>query len=38
MADIIISEFMDACHDREFRVQAIHEVIKGMQFTPRHDF
>lgn len=33
-----ISEFMDACHDREFRVQAIHEVIKGMQFTPRHDF
>lgn len=33
-----IREFMDACHDREFRVRAIHQVIRGMQFTPRHDF
>lgn len=33
-----IREFMDACHDREFRVRAIHQVIHGMQLTPRHDF
>lgn len=33
-----ISDFMDACHDREFRVQAIHHVIRGMQFNPSHDF
>jgi hypothetical protein len=34
----LISDFMDACHDREFRVKAIHHVIRGMQFSPRHDF
>lgn len=33
-----IHEFMEACHDRQFRVEAIHHVIKGMQFSPRHDF
>lgn len=34
----IISAFMEACQDREFRVKAIHHVIRGMQFTtPRHD-
>ncbi len=34
----LIDGFMEACHDREFRVKAIHHVIRGMQFTPRHDF
>ncbi|MCU0499040.1 MAG: hypothetical protein MUF87_16940 [Anaerolineae bacterium] len=34
----LIDDFMIACHDREFRVQAIQQVIQGMQFTPRHDF
>lgn len=34
----LIGEFIDACHDREFRVKAIHHVIRGMQFSPRHDF
>jgi hypothetical protein len=33
-----IHRFMEACHDRQFRVEAIHHVIRGMQFTPRHDF
>jgi hypothetical protein len=33
-----INAFMVACQDREFRVKAIHHVIRGMQFTPRHDF
>jgi hypothetical protein len=33
-----ISAFMDACHDREFRVEAIYQVIQGMRFSPRHDF
>lgn len=33
-----INAFMEACQDREFRVKAIHHVIRGMQFTPRHDF
>jgi hypothetical protein len=33
----LINAFMDACHDREFRVKAIHHVIRGMQFSPRHD-
>lgn len=33
-----IHEFMEACHDRQFRVEAIHHVIRGMQFSPRHDF
>jgi hypothetical protein len=34
----LINAFMEACQDREFRVKAIHHVIRGMQFTPRHDF
>ncbi|GAB4314250.1 MAG: hypothetical protein Kow00117_06610 [Phototrophicales bacterium] len=34
----LIERFMDACHDREFRVEAINQVIKQMQFSPRHDF
>lgn len=33
-----INAFMDACHDRDFRIKAINHVIHGMQFTPRHDF
>jgi len=33
-----IGEFMAACHDRQFRVEAIQVLIKGMQYTPRHDF
>jgi hypothetical protein len=34
----LINAFMEACQDRDFRVKAIHHVIRGMQFTPRHDF
>lgn len=34
----LIREFVDACHSREFRVQAINHVIHGMGFSPRHDF
>ena len=34
----LIEEFVLACHNREFRVKAINHVIKGMGFTPRHDF
>jgi DNA-binding transcriptional ArsR family regulator len=34
----LIDRFVEACHDREFRVKAIHHVIRGMQFSPRHDF
>jgi hypothetical protein len=33
-----IERFMVACHDRNFRVRAIHQVIHSMQFSPRHDF
>jgi len=33
-----IGEFMAACHNRQFRVDAIQVLIKGMQYTPRHDF
>lgn len=33
-----INSFMEACEDREFRVQAIHIVIEGMQYSPNHDF
>lgn len=33
-----INNFMAACHDRQFRVEAIHHVIKSMSFSPRHDF
>jgi DNA-binding transcriptional ArsR family regulator len=34
----LIDRFMDACHNRQFRVQAINRVIQAMQFSPRHDF
>jgi DNA-binding transcriptional ArsR family regulator len=34
----VIREFMDACHDREFRVRAIHQVIKAMQQAPGQDY
>lgn len=33
----LISSFMTACHDREFRVKAINQVISGMGFGARHD-
>lgn len=29
----IIDRFMEACHDRQFRVAAIHHVIRGMQVS-----
>jgi hypothetical protein len=34
----LISHFVSACDDREFRVKAINEVINGKRFSPRHDF
>lgn len=34
----LIEEFVLACHNREFRVKAINHMIRGMGFTPRHDF
>lgn len=34
----MVNKFVEACHDREFRVQAINHVIRGMGLTPRHDF
>ena len=34
----LIREFVAACHNREFRVNAINHVIHGMGFTPHHDF
>jgi DNA-binding transcriptional ArsR family regulator len=34
----VIAKFVEACHDREFRVKAIYNVIHGMEFSPRHDF
>ncbi|MEQ8672323.1 MAG: hypothetical protein RLP44_15575 [Aggregatilineales bacterium] len=33
-----INDFMEACNDRQFRVEAIQYVIQEMQFSPRHDF
>ncbi|MDX1991342.1 MAG: hypothetical protein SF029_03075 [bacterium] len=33
-----IEQFIEACHNRDFRVEAIHHVIREMQFSPRHDF
>jgi len=33
-----ITKFVEACHDREFRVKAIYNVIHGMEFSSRHDF
>lgn len=35
---VLIRDFMAACHDRDFRVKAINQVIEGMGFTPHHDF
>ncbi|NOK86212.1 MAG: hypothetical protein GFH27_549411n42 [Chloroflexi bacterium AL-W] len=34
----LIHRFMEACHDRNFRVKVINQVIQAMQFSPRHDF
>lgn len=31
----IVRDFMDACHDHDFRVQAINYVIHGMGFSPQ---
>ncbi len=33
-----IDDFMEACNDRQFRVDAIQYVIQEMQFSPRNDF
>lgn len=30
--------FVQACHDRTFRTEAIKLVLDGMHFTPNHDF
>ncbi len=34
----LVRDFVDACHDREFRVKAINHVIHSMGFTPHHDY
>ncbi|MGB7340471.1 MAG: hypothetical protein WBC91_16355 [Phototrophicaceae bacterium] len=34
----LVREFVAACHDREFRVKAINQVIHGMGFETRRDF
>lgn len=34
----LISDFIDACYNREFRVKAIHYVIHGMGYSPGDDF
>lgn len=34
----LVAEFVNACHNREFRVRAIQHVIHGMSFNPGHDF
>lgn len=34
----IIDRFMEACHDRQFRVKAIHHLIEGMRFSSGQDF
>lgn len=34
----LVSDFMQACRDREFRVKAIQHVIAGLAFVPKHDF
>lgn len=33
----LIDKFVEACHDRDFRVKAIHHVIRGMQAPPPHN-
>jgi hypothetical protein len=34
----LIKQFMQACHDRQFRIEAIQAIIKNMNFSPRYDF
>lgn len=34
----LVRDFMAACHNREFRVQAIHHVIDGMGFSSSQEF
>lgn len=34
----LIHRFMEACHDRNFRVKVINQVIQARQFSPNHDF
>lgn len=34
----LLSDFVSACHDRDFRVKAINQVIHGMGSAPRRDF
>jgi len=34
----LIASFMEACRDRQFRVQAINHVIEGLHFSARSDF
>lgn len=34
----LVKEFVALCHNRDFRVKAIQHVIKGMNFSPGHDF
>ncbi|MCS6837089.1 MAG: winged helix-turn-helix domain-containing protein [Anaerolineae bacterium] len=34
----LVKAFMEACRDRQFRIQAINHVIEGLHFSARHDF
>ncbi len=34
----LLRDFVSACHDRDFRVKAINQVIHGMGASPRRDF
>ena len=34
----LIDDFVAACHDREFRIKAIHYVIRSMGYGARQDF
>lgn len=34
----LIHEFVVACHNRDFRVKAINQVIHGMSYAGRHEF
>ena len=34
----MIKQFMEACYDRQFRIEAIQAVINNMNFSPRYDF
>ena len=33
----MLNDFMEACHDRQFRVRAIQYVIQGKNYPNRHD-